>query len=504
VSLRDVTLRTRLTVGILAIAVVLVVPLLLALRSLDRLHESVADLRDREFAASLLLSRLRAGAQDVRDAETALLFVHDEPSRQRMSDALGRLAAMADTLQAFALDTAAANVRRAVDHVAEAAPREYAAALDRKLALADDISAREMRPAMKRVEGWLALAERSLRERTRERVHLAADLSGRAQWVSVMALLVAALLATGIGVWLTRSISRPMRDLERGMERIADGEFRVSLPVASRRRDEFGRLAARFQEMGLQLAELDKLKAEFVSVASHELKTPINVILGYLQLLKEGVYGDLEAKQEEVLTTIEAQASALARLVKQLLDISRFQAGGGKLEPRRVELAALLGELESAFTVLAIQRGVRFRVESADGLPAEVYWDPDRINEVLGNLLSNAFKFTPRGGSVELTVEGSDEVVQMEVRDTGAGIPPEQLPHIFAKFYQADNQEAAAQGGGTGLGLAISKEIVEAHGGTIAVDSTLGVGTTFSITLPARAVGGRRAVARALAESAAT
>jgi signal transduction histidine kinase len=119
-----------------------------------------------------------------------------------------------------------------------------------------------------------------------------------------------------------------------------------------------------------------------------------------------------------------------------------------------------------------------------------VVWDEDRMSEVLGNLLSNAFKFTERGGTVELGVHAAGDVLHMHVRDTGAGIPPANVPHIFEKFFQADNQASAAAKG-TGLGLAIAKTIVTAHGGSITVDSTPGVGTTFSITLPIRASGGR-------------
>jgi signal transduction histidine kinase len=249
-------------------------------------------------------------------------------------------------------------------------------------------------------------------------------------------------------------------------------------------------LAASFDTMTRQLTELDKLKAEFVSVASHELKTPINVVLGYLGLLEEGIYGQLTPEQQKVLQTLEAQMQSLARLSKQLLDVSRFEAGGGKLELRPIKLESLLTELQHGFGVLADQRGVRFTVTTSEGLPNEVLWDVDRINEVLGNLLSNAFKFTERGGEVELSVSPADGGVQMEVRDSGAGIPSEQLPHIFEKFYQASNQSAASASG-SGLGLAIAKQIVEAHRGTITCESTPGVGTTFTILLPTRATSGR-------------
>jgi signal transduction histidine kinase len=150
--------------------------------------------------------------------------------------------------------------------------------------------------------------------------------------------------------------------------------------------------------------------------------------------------------------------------------------------------------------VLAVQREIAFQVERGSDLPREVYWDADRINEVLGNLLSNAFKFTPHGGRVELAIDAEDGGIHMEVRDTGAGIPPEQLPHIFEKFYQADNQDSA-HATGTGLGLAIAKQIVEAHGGTISCDSTVGVGTTFAMTLPAR-VARRSSMQRAITAAA--
>ena len=125
------------------------------------------------------------------------------------------------------------------------------------------------------------------------------------------------------------------------------------------------------------------------------------------------------------------------------------------------------------------------------GLPSKVYWDEDRINEVLGNLISNAFKFTPRGGRVALSVDPVDGMVVITVADTGAGISAAQLPHIFDKFYQADNQAQAASKG-TGLGLAIAKEIVEAHGGETTVESMVGEGTTFVVTLPIEAPGAKR------------
>ena len=196
-------------------------------------------------------------------------------------------------------------------------------------------------------------------------------------------------------------------------------------------------------------------------------------------------------KQKEILETIAKQAQTLTRLVKRLLDISRFEASGGKVEVRQIDLHRFLRTLESSFSVLANQRDIAFSVEHGEALPTKVSWDEDRINEVLGNLLSNAFKFTPRGGKVALQVAAAGNKVVITVIDTGAGIEAEQLPQIFDKFYQADNQAQAATKG-TGLGLAIAREIVEAHGGQITVESRVGEGTTFVVTLPTEALGARK------------
>jgi len=468
----------------LAIAVVLVIPLILALHSLETLHQSALALRNTEFAASLLLGRIRGRTENLRRAEDALLIVHDSASRVRMSTELAALSAMADSLEEYALDSAAQQLGAAIGAVDVAAPREYVAALARRTTLADSLSANAIRPAIARIEHWTAAAEASLRDRTGERVAAAADAAEHARQFSAAVLAFAALLAATIATWLTRSVSGPVEDLEAGMEAVAEGEFGHRLRITPNRHDEFGRLAASYATMARQLAELDKLKAEFVSVASHELKTPVNVLLGYLQLLEDGVYGELTDRQREVCHTLEAQCHAIGRLVKQLLDVSRFEAGGGKLEPRPFALDHLLGDLETSFHVLARQRGVAFVVTRDPRVPREVVWDPDRISEVLGNLLSNAFKFTSRGGRVDLRVDADGDHVHVHVRDTGAGIPAAQLPRIFDKFFQADNQVAASTEG-TGLGLAIAKNIVEAHRGTIGVDSTPGVGTAFAITLPA-------------------
>ena len=479
------TLRARLALGLVIIAAVFVVPLLVARTSLQRLHGQVRNLREGEFQASLILGRLRDALGDVRAREVALGVVRSDTVHQQLLTALDLSDALTDSLDRHAgLDGAARRIRRDLARVRPASELEYNAKRAGRSAEADSISQRDVVPALHDADLALTPAEQVLRTRTQERVLEAEAALGEAEQMSLAALGIALLLASAISLWLTRSISRPVRALLEGMHAVAAGELGHELGYKSDRHDEFGRLALSFREMSNRLAELDKLKAEYASIASHELKTPINVILGYVQLMQEGIYGPLTTKQLEVTRTLEAQGHTLARLASQLLDVNRFEAGGGRIDPRPVKLKSMLDELERTFHVLAVQRGITFAIIRHPGLPEEVRWDPERINEVTGNLLSNAFKFTHDGGRVELTVEPAErDCVRLAVCDTGAGIPPSQLPHVFQKFYQADNQ-GAASAQGTGLGLAIAKGIVEAHQGQITCESTEGKGTTFTLVLP--------------------
>jgi len=487
------TLRARLALALLTMAAILVGPLFIAYNSLNEMRSAVRTVQEKDLNGTLLLGRLRAASEELRRAEIGLAYATDstanEPPDARLSHAIASLRQISDSLTRFDLDSAHDEIAATLDQIEAAMPDEVSAVVRREGERADSLSKR-LQPVMLRVDTIIDRTATHLQTRTSGRVEAATVAADRAQQLTTTAFGFAAVLAALIAIWLTATISRPVRDLETGMEAVADGDFSYRLAIERRRHDEFGRLAESYDTMVEQLKQLDQLKAEFVSVASHELKTPINVIIGYLQLLQENVYGELTPKQREICLTLASQAQALARLVRQLLDVSRFEAGGGKLEVRPMQLGPFLAELESTFRVLAIQRGIRFHVERGPRLPDQVVWDEDRMSEVLGNLLSNAFKFTERGGTVELAVLADDHLVHMDVRDTGAGIPPENVPYIFEKFFQANNQAAASMTG-TGLGLAIAKGIVTAHEGTIGVESTPGVGTRFSIAMPVRAVVGR-------------
>lgn len=504
------TLRLRLVLGLAAVALLLAAPLVLALRALRDAQAAAAKLGSQDVAASLLIGRSRDVVQEISNAESAVLLVPDSPDGPaRMARAIRALEISADGLATFQLPGPVAALRSAARRIAEAAPEQAAAMRAQRQALADSISESRIAPAVQDADRALTVAEQAVRDRSGHTADEVRQTVGIASSQSFFLFIAGAAGATAVSVWLTRSVSGPVRELARGMEAVASGRFDHALRVAPARQDEFGALAANFGTMTRRLAELDRLRAEFVSVASHELKTPLNVILGYVGLVGEGLYGPVTPEQQEVLRTVDGQTRHLTRLVQRLLDVSRFRAGAGTIDARPIALAEFLDELERAHRVLARQRHLTFAVVPAATIPKTVRWDADRMQEVLGNLLSNAVKFTPAGGRVTLTVEPAPEfaagaparaggAVRLCVEDSGVGIDPEQLPHIFDKFYQANNQSRASAVG-SGLGLAITKQIVEAHGGYIGAESTPDVGTRFVLLMPVDAAPSVEGVAQPVA-----
>ena len=482
------TLRLRLVLGLAAVALLLAAPLVLALDALDRARLAANKLQTEDVAASLMLSRVRGVVETLHRADLAIVTVPDDAAGGRyLASNTASLRGLVDSARHYNLPDMARVMARSVTTLETDGAAEADAAARGKTELMERISNTRVGPALAALEAALADANGDLARRSDHNALEAADAARDAGRQAIGLLIAAVAGALAVSIWLTRTISGAVGALERGFAAVAAGQFDHTLGVTPSERDEFGRLALSFEQMAAKLAELDKLKATFVSVASHELKTPINVILGYLTLLTDGIYGSVPDAQRGVLVTVERQARTLSRLVQHLLDVSRFEAGVARLELRPVALRAILVEAEQSHAVLAQQRGVTFHANFATGIPDVVTWDADRVREVLDNLLSNAVKFTPTGGTVELEA-GLDRrrhppSVHLTVRDSGVGIPAEQLGRVFDKFYQASNQGSAAAKG-SGLGLAISKEIVEAHGGAITVESTPGVCTEFVVTLP--------------------
>jgi NtrC-family two-component system sensor histidine kinase KinB len=228
-----------------------------------------------------------------------------------------------------------------------------------------------------------------------------------------------------------------------------------------------------------QLRQQDEIKRGVISTVSHQLKTPLTSIRMAIHLLLEEKVGPLTEKQAELLLAAKEDSDRLHNILSNLLDISRIESGRAQIEFQSVSPRLMVSEVVESFRRAAQDQGVSLSVELLSDLP-EVQADLTRINHVFGNLLSNALKYTPPGGKITLSAKADEERVQFSVSDTGRGIPSKYLPRIFEQFFRVPDQGKET---GAGLGLAIVKEIVEAHGGTVSVESTEGKGTTFTFTL---------------------
>lgn len=248
------------------------------------------------------------------------------------------------------------------------------------------------------------------------------------------------------------------------------------------RTSELARALSELQAAYRDLQRLGQLKANLVDAVSHDLRTPLTAIKGYAEFLEEEIGGPLSPAQQGFLAQIQSGIQRLERLVNDLLDYARIEAGTFKLSLEDANLALKIGDMVESFRPQAEASHIQLQVEVPTPL-LEVRMDPNRIEQVLGNLIGNALKFTPAGGAVWIRAFRDGESLRCEVQDTGEGIAPEDFPRLFQRFGQTE--KGSQKRGGTGLGLSISKSIVEAHGGRIGVASEPGRGSLFWFTLPA-------------------
>jgi signal transduction histidine kinase len=257
---------------------------------------------------------------------------------------------------------------------------------------------------------------------------------------------------------------------------------------------------ARLQEAFDRLKELDRLKSNFLATVSHELRTPLTSIIGYSEMLAEGLAGPLSTEQAEFVKTIHDKGEQLLSLIMGLLDLSKLESGTMRMSARGIRIEPVLQEVVSTLTPTARKKNVQLALDVATDLH-ELRGDPERLRQVFLNLTENAIKFTPSGGVVTLRARMSDESgesddddgltllaptrsrLEVRVSDTGIGIPDREKPKVFDAFYQVDSS-STREYGGTGLGLSIVRRLVEAHSGTIAIEDNTPRGTVFVVSLP--------------------
>ena len=294
--------------------------------------------------------------------------------------------------------------------------------------------------------------------------------------------LIALLAALAIGFFLFRAITRPIDQLTHAAHQLAQGDLSTRVAVddhASRLgSDEISELGTAFNTMASNLQQSEQVRRDMTADIAHELRTPLAVMRGNLEAMLDGVY----PFDAEHLNPVLNQVNLLTRLVEDLRTLALAEAGQLPLTKRPIDLGALLQSILTSFEAQATTQQVALQAELAANSPP-VDLDPDRIQQTVGILISNALRYTPPQGSISVATKTDRASVTIEVADTGGGIAPEDLPHVFDRFYRADKSRAR-ESGGSGLGLAIAKSLVEAHGGSITVHSEAGRGTQFDVRLP--------------------
>ncbi len=289
---------------------------------------------------------------------------------------------------------------------------------------------------------------------------------------------VALVVALVLGLVLARSITRPLGALARATHAIAEGDYTHQAPISGSA--ELQGLAVDFNQMAAQVAGTQRAQQEFLANVSHDLKTPLTSIQGFSQAMVDGTLRDRQAFVDAA-AVINAESLRMTRLVGDLVDLVRLQSGEAPVQKRPTDVGALLRQTAAGLQPQATARHVELRVESPALPPVPA--DPDRLQRAVTNLVDNALRHTPPEGRVTLYAQAVPGGVRIGVADTGAGIPAEDLPRVFERFYQVDKSRAG-QGQTSGLGLAIVREIAAAHGGGVAVQSAPGAGSDFTITLP--------------------
>ena len=304
------------------------------------------------------------------------------------------------------------------------------------------------------------------------------------------------LLALLLGYVLSWSIVGPIRRMQARLAGIAAGDFSRHVEVSNR--DELGALASSVNAMNDELGRLyealetaSRHKSEFLANMSHELRTPLNAIIGFSQVLKEQMFGELNAAQAEYVDDVLSSGQHLLNLINDILDLAKVEAGRMELQPTTFALPELLDNAMSMVRERATRQGVSLTTET-DPSVGLMEGDERKVKQILFNLLSNAVKFTPGGGRVTLAATAGDDQVEISVRDTGVGISADDQVRIFEEFTQVGS---GASQEGTGLGLALTKRLVELHHGHLSVASAPGEGSTFTVWLPLRQTGATGAVA---------
>jgi signal transduction histidine kinase len=480
------TVRHRLAFTFVLLGFMLAVPSFFAAARLGALRDLAVRERARHAEAALAIGRMQAGLAELDRYARSYVAAPDEELRESVFGALRELRDELTRLDDAGFEDAVGPFQSEVRRLEEGTQVVDSLVLVGRLDAATESFFAIQRGIREARAGLEALAT-AVDERAAADFRRAEQLSTSSRDTTLLSVLGGLVLGALLSVWTARALWAPLERLQRALSQVADGDYTAPVDLPYEQKGELGELSTSFRGMAQRLAELDQLKAEFLAVAGHELKTPINVIRGYTELIEEELSGEVTTHQREILDGIAEQTRSMTRMVSHLMDISRLEAGDFPMERERVLLEDLLLGLQRSAEVLARRRGIELTVEILPDAPDEVHVDVDLVrDEVLGNIVSNALRFTPDDGHIRIRAWAQDGGVTIEVADSGPGIPDDHRPHVFEKYYQAERSRAM----GSGLGLAIAREVVEVHGGRIHladdVDGELS-GAVFRVWLPAPA-----------------
>lgn len=480
------SLRLRFLLCLLAVLALMAGPALYGVSRVTMLRDIVLELRGQAAQSALAVGRLESALVRVDRHQRVYVATTDPDAATLMRAGTSEVAGAIATLRAGGYGDLVERAGISVERLTASNDRIEALVAADSLEEATTYLVAEATPLVESARAAVPAVAAAIDLDTSARVPIAQRSAVTAATATTAAVFVGVALAIALALASARVLTGPLDRLRRAMARVAEGTFETPFDLQYDRRDEVGDLSRSFRTMTLRLAELDRLKAEFVGTVSHDLKTPIAVITGYSELVQEELSGALTPRQTELLRSLAEQTRTLQRRLDQLVEISRMESGRLRLGLEEIDVRHFAEDVFREFEPAARKREIRLELSVHDRTPPAIVADPDVLRtDVIGNLVGNALKFTPAGGMIRISLRPDGQRLSIEIADTGIGIPQDQLDRIFDRYYQSRGAT-----GGTGLGLAIAKAGVENHGGRIEVQSRVGRGTRFRVTLPVRSVAG--------------
>jgi signal transduction histidine kinase len=493
------SLRIRFLLSLLAVLALMAGPALYGVTRVSMLRDIVLELHGQGAESALAAGRLEAALVRIDHGQRTYVATGDARAAELMRSGAAEAVAAIVTLRAAGYGDLLTDADIHVDVLTASAAHITALVEQGRFDDATSFLVSRASPLVERARGAVPGIAVRIDERTSARVPVARRSAVAAATATTAAVLVGVALSIVLALAAARQLTGPLDGLRRAMARVAEGTFDAPSELPDERTDEIGDLSRSFKTMTRRLAELDRMKADFVGTISHDLKTPVSVIAGYAELMQEELGPLLTARQGEMLRSMSDQTRTLQRRMDQLVEFSRMESGRLKLGLEEIDLRNFVEDVQREFAPAARLCEVRLELFTHDATPPSILADPDVLRaDIVGNLMANALKYTPPGGTISLSVRPDGPRVILEIADTGPGIPQDQLERIFDRYYQSRGTTR-----GSGLGLTIAKAGVENHGGRIEARSRIGHGTRVRVTLPGRSVSSAYAASAGSVERAA-